>query len=51
MQQGPCESGSLRASSDSCTNAVRELKKIKIAWPDLNYSTSPGLLILLPSVP
>ena len=22
---------------------LRELKKIKLAWPDLNYSTAPGL--------
>ena len=30
---------------------IRELKKIKLAWPDLNYSTAPGVLILLPSTP
>ena len=30
---------------------LRELKKIKLAWPELNYSTSPGVLILLPSTP
>ena len=30
---------------------LRELKKIKIAWPGLNYSTAPGLLILHPSIP
>ena len=30
---------------------LRELKKIKLAWPDLNYSTAPGVLILLPSTP
>ena len=30
---------------------LRELKKIKLAWPDLNYTTAPGVLILLPSVP
>ena len=30
---------------------LRELKKIKIAWPGLNYSTAPGLLILHPSTP
>ena len=33
------------------THALRELKKIKMAWPNLNYSTAPGVLILLPSVP
>ena len=30
---------------------LRELKKIKLAWPELNYSTAPGLLILHPSRP
>ena len=30
---------------------LRELKKIKIAWPELNYSTAPGVLILHPSIP
>ena len=29
---------------------LRELKKIQIAWPDLNYATAPGVLILSPSV-
>ena len=33
------------------TDCLRELKKIKLAWPDLNYSTAPGLLILHPSIP
>ena len=33
------------------TKCLRELKKIKLAWPDLNYATAPGVLILLPSVP
>ena len=30
---------------------LRELKKIKLAWPDLNYATAPGVLILHPSTP
>ena len=30
---------------------LRELVKIKTAWPDLNYSTVPGVLILYPSTP
>ena len=30
---------------------LRELKKIKLAWPDLNYSTASGVLILSPSKP
>ena len=33
------------------TKCLRELKKIKLAWPDLNYTTARGVLILLPSVP
>ena len=32
-------------------NVLRELKKIKLAWPKLNYSTAPGVLILYPSTP
>ena len=30
---------------------LRELKKIKLAWSGLNYSTAPGVLILHPSTP
>ena len=30
---------------------LRELKKIKMAWPGLNYLTAPGILILHPSTP
>ena len=30
---------------------LRELKKIKLAWPELNYATAPGVLILHPSIP
>ena len=30
---------------------LRELKKIKMAWPELTYTTAPGVLILLPSTP
>ena len=33
------------------TDCLRELKKIKIAWPELNYSTAKGVLILHPSIP
>ena len=31
------------------TKCLRELKKIKIAWTDLNYATDRGVLILHPS--
>ena len=30
---------------------LRELKKIKLSWTDLNYSTAKGVLILSPSTP
>ena len=30
---------------------LRELKKIKLAWPGLNYTTAPGVLIVSPSKP
>ena len=30
---------------------LRELKKIQIAWPELNYAVAKGVLILLPSTP
>ena len=30
---------------------LRELKKIKLSWPELNYSTAAGVLILHPSTP
>ena len=32
-------------------NVLRELKKIKLAWPELNYTTAKGVLIILPSTP
>ena len=32
-------------------HALRELKKINLAWADLNYGTAPGVLILYPSSP
>ena len=33
------------------TDCLRELKKIKMAWPDLHYATAKGVLILFPSKP
>ena len=33
------------------TDCLRELKKIKNAWPALNYATAKGVLILYPSPP
>ena len=40
-----------RTVLDFRRKVLRELKKIKIAWPDLNYTTAPGVLILHPSTP
>ena len=36
---------------DFRTKALRELKKIKIAWPGLDYATPAGVLELRPSEP
>ena len=33
------------------SKALRELKKIKMAWTGLNYATAPGVLIVYPSRP
>ena len=41
-----------RVTADNFRRKVlRELVKIKTAWPDLNYSTAKGVLILWPSNP
>ena len=37
--------------NDFRKDCLRELKKIKLAWPGLNYATALGVLILLPSTP
>ena len=39
------------AVRDFRRNSLRELVKIKTAWPDLNYTTAKGVLILSPSKP
>ena len=33
------------------TDCLRELTKIRVAWPDLNYAAGKGVLVLLPSKP
>ena len=33
------------------TDYLRELKKIKTAWPGLQYTTATGVLIVSPSLP
>ena len=47
----PSNAGDKRTVLDFRRKVLRELKKIKLAWPELNYSTAPGLLILHPSTP
>ena len=47
----PSKSSDKRTVLNFRSQVLRELKKIKLAWPSLNYSTAPGLLILHPSTP
>ena len=47
----PEHAGDNRIVQDFRKDCLRELKKIKAAWPDLNYTTAKGLLILSPSKP
>ena len=47
----PSKDSDKRTVQNFRTQVLRELKKIKLAWPELNYSTAPGLLILHPSIP
>ena len=47
----PNKASDKRTVQNFRVQALRELKKIKTAWPELNYSTAPGVLILSPSTP
>ena len=47
----PANAGDNRTVDYFRTDCLRELKKIKMAWPVLNYVTAKGVLILLPSKP
>ena len=47
----PDNASDKRTVLDFWRKVLRELKKIKLAWPELNYSTAPGVLILHPSTP
>ena len=46
---GPAKAFDKRIDKIFRRQALRELKKIKLAWPELNYSMAPGGLILYPS--
>ena len=47
----PAKASDKRTVLNFRSKVLREFKKIKAAWPDLNYATAPGVLILLPSTP
>ena len=47
----PAKASDHRTVQDFRHEVLRELKEIKLAWLELNYSTAPGVLILHPSIP
>ena len=47
----PARAGDKLVVNDFRKDCLRELQKIKDAWPDLHYSTAKGALILSPSPP
>ena len=47
----PNKANNIRTVDDFRKDSLRELKKIKMAWPDLHYATAKGVLILFPSKP
>ena len=47
----PAKASDKNIVNDFRTKCLRELKKVKLAWPKLNYATAPGVLILDPSKP
>ena len=47
----PAKTNNTRTVDDFRKDCLREFKKIKLAWPELNYATAKGVLILSPSKP
>ena len=47
----PSRASDKRTVDNFRTKCLRELKKIKAAWPSLNYATAKGVLILYSSAP
>ena len=47
----PGKAGDNRIVDNFRTDCLRELKKIQMAWPGLNYAAVQGVLVLLPSKP
>ena len=47
----PAKAGNARTVDYFRTDCLRELKKIKTAWPGLQYRTAQGVLVVGPSLP
>ena len=47
----PARANDARTVNNFRAKCLRELKKIKMAWPDLHYRTVKGALVLSPSLP
>ena len=47
----PAKAGNKNTVNSFRTESLRELKKIKVAWPGLDYATPAGVLELRPSEP
>ena len=47
----PDKASDKRTVQNFRNEVLRELKKIKLAWPGLNYTTALGVLVLHPSTP
>ena len=47
----PSKASVPRTVDDFRKDCLRELKKLKVAWPELNYATGQGVLVLCPSNP
>ena len=47
----PSKADDKRTVDDFRKDCLRELTKIKMAWPDLNYAAAQGVLVVLPSQP
>ena len=47
----PVQADDMRTVDYFRTDCLRELVKIKTAWPELNYATAQGVLVLSPSKP
>ena len=47
----PSKASDKRTVQNFRSEVLRELQKIKLSWPGLNYATAPGVLILHPSTP